>query len=170
MRTFFLIALSACMTFTWARGEETEGHWEDRGFIQTSDAGAAVFRITLDCTHLAKPFVKQVLHFKKNWQFVQPAKAGWGRTFSAGWGTSIRACGFETWKSISFRGTSNDKGMKIHFWVRAGKMGSSVEDITTKRDFDIPWNAFPFTEQDGDFTYDITFAWNTPERDKAQQK
>lgn len=162
MRIRLFLIFIVCVMSASAQEEKAPGHWEDRGFVQTSDAAAAVFRITLECSHLTKPVLKQTLFFKRDWEFVQPVKNGGTRWFGRGLGTSIRACGFETWKSIRLGGTASDQGMNIDFHVRAGKMGSKVADVETGRGFEIPWTGFPHAEQDGDFAYKITFDWNTP--------
>ncbi len=156
MRSWILTFIALSGLQTASPFAQAEGRWVRQGFAQTARPAEADFKIDFVCERLSQPFYKQTFYFKQDWQYL--AEGRW--PIGHGWGSSTVGCGPSGSLSTVLSAQAKDDGVKIDFSARQTFSVAKVSPVEVKQRLEIPWQAFPYSHENGDFSYRVDFSWN----------
>lgn len=159
MRSWLLTIIVLTGLQTASPFAQAEGRWVCQGFVQTAKPTEADIRIDFVCKRLSQPFYQQTFYFKQDWQYL--AEGQW--PIGHGWGSSSIGCGPSGSLSVILSATARDDGVKIDFSAKRTSSVANVPPVEVKQQLAIPWRAFPYSYENGDFSYRVSFSWNKRE-------
>ncbi|CAN5505979.1 hypothetical protein BH09VER1_BH09VER1_55820 [soil metagenome] len=159
MRSWVLTIIVLTGLQITSRCVQAEGRWVCQRFVQTAKPTEADFKIDFVCNHLSQAFFKQTFYFKQDWRYL--AEGQW--PIGQGWGSSTVGCGPSGSLSVVLSAVARDDGVKIDFSAKRTSSLPSVSVLEAKQRLEIPWQAFPYSYKNGDFSYQVAFSWNKAE-------